>query len=110
MGRGSKNSADPPNGPVGISLMSAEIQRRSVAEFEEDFKALWFQRLNHVLPIPALAGGAFVVIGALGAMGVPPEIAAGALRLSLGRGTEEADVIAASDALISGWRALSTLN
>ncbi|MCA9661213.1 MAG: cysteine desulfurase [Myxococcales bacterium] len=49
-------------------------------------------------------------IGALGAMGVPPEIAAGALRLSLGRGTEEADVIAASDALISGWRALSTLN
>ncbi|MCB9650659.1 MAG: response regulator [Deltaproteobacteria bacterium] len=44
--------------------MSAEIQRRSVAEFEEDFKALWFERLNHVLPIPALAGGAFVVSSA----------------------------------------------
>ncbi|MEZ4385038.1 MAG: cysteine desulfurase family protein [Nannocystaceae bacterium] len=51
-----------------------------------------------------------LAMGVLGAMGVPATIAAGALRLSLGRGTEEADVVAASDALIAGWRALTTLN
>lgn len=51
-----------------------------------------------------------VAVGVLGAMGLPPELAAGALRLSLGRGTDRDAIIRASDALVRGWRALTELN
>jgi len=51
-----------------------------------------------------------LAVGVLGAMGLPPELAAGALRLSLGRGTDRDAIVQASDALIRGWRALTELN
>jgi len=40
------------------------------------------------------------------AMGVPPEAAAGSVRLTLGRGTTKIDVERAADALIGAWRRL----
>ncbi len=51
-----------------------------------------------------------LAVGVLGAMGLPPHLAAGALRLSLGRGTDREAIVRASDALVQGWRSLSELN
>ena len=42
--------------------------------------------------------------GVLGAMGLPPQRAAGAVRLSVGHGTREDDIDAATTALIAAWR------
>jgi cysteine desulfurase len=41
------------------------------------------------------------------AMGVPPEEALGSVRLTLGRGTTEDDVVRASEALVRAWRHLT---
>ena len=41
------------------------------------------------------------------AMGVPPDEALGSVRLTLGRGTTEEDVVRAAEALASSWRRLS---
>jgi len=38
------------------------------------------------------------------AMGVPPEQAVGSVRLTLGRGTSEDDVLRAAEALVRSWR------
>lgn len=46
------------------------------------------------------------VSGVLGAMGVSPEPALGAVRLSLGEPTTDAEIRQAADALIAAWRAL----
>ena len=40
------------------------------------------------------------------AMGVPPTVALGSVRLTLGRGTTDADVERAADALVRSWRRL----
>jgi len=53
----------------------------------------------------ACHSGQVAAVGVLGVMSLPPELAAGALRLSLGRGSERAELIAASDALADAWRA-----
>ena len=42
------------------------------------------------------------------AMGVPPEDALGSVRLTLGRGTTQEDVVRAAEALTSSWSRLST--
>jgi len=41
------------------------------------------------------------------AMGVSPEVARGSVRLTLGRGTTQADIDRAADALIAAWRAVA---
>jgi len=46
------------------------------------------------------------VSGVLGAMGVSPERARGAVRLSLGAPTTDDDISQAADALVAAWRAL----
>jgi len=46
--------------------------------------------------------------GVLGAMGVAAEQAAGAVRLSPGRATTEADIDRAARALIAAWRQATT--
>lgn len=45
--------------------------------------------------------------GVLAAMGLTPEAAAGAMRLSLGRFTTEAEIDSAAGALIGAWRSLT---
>jgi cysteine desulfurase len=46
--------------------------------------------------------------GVLGAMGIPPERALGAVRLSVGEPTTDAEVQAAAEALIAAWRSLAS--
>jgi cysteine desulfurase len=48
--------------------------------------------------------GAYAVSGVLGAMGVTPERARGAVRLSIGEPTGDDDIEAAAQALIGAWR------
>jgi cysteine desulfurase len=48
------------------------------------------------------------VSGVLGAMGVGADRARGAVRLSLGEPTTDAEIITAADALIAAWRLLAT--
>lgn len=48
--------------------------------------------------------GDAAVSGVLGAMGVPAERAQASVRLSLGRGTSEAEIARAAEALIMAWR------
>ena len=57
----------------------------------------------------ACHSGQVDAVGVLGAMSLPPEFAAGALRLSLGRGSERSEIITASDALAEAWRALTAV-
>jgi len=54
----------------------------------------------------ACHAGAHEPSGVLLAMGVPPEVALGAVRLSLGRDTAEAEIDLAAEALASAWRRL----
>ncbi|MEM6289960.1 MAG: cysteine desulfurase family protein [Myxococcota bacterium] len=46
--------------------------------------------------------------GMLGAMGVPADLAQGAVRLSVGRRTSTADVERAASSLVAAWRALTS--
>ncbi len=55
----------------------------------------------------ACHAGAHVVSGVLAAMGLTQEAAAGAVRLSLGRFTTEAEIDRAADALIRAWKSLA---
>lgn len=54
----------------------------------------------------ACHAGNHAVSGVLAAMGLSPERAAGAVRLSLGRFTTEAEIGLAADALIAAWKSL----
>lgn len=56
----------------------------------------------------ACHAGNHVVSGVLAAMGLTPEVAAGAVRLSVGRFTTEAEIDAAADALIEAWASQTT--
>lgn len=49
------------------------------------------------------------VSGVLGAMGIPPGRAAGAVRLSIGEPTTDADIATAANALVATWRTLIAL-
>jgi cysteine desulfurase len=51
----------------------------------------------------ACHAGAEMPSAVLGAMGVPADVALGAVRLTLGRGTQEDDVERAAAALLAGW-------
>jgi len=55
----------------------------------------------------ACHAGGHATSGVLAAMGLGAEIAAGAVRLSLGRFTTEAEIGAAASALINAWRKLA---
>jgi cysteine desulfurase len=55
----------------------------------------------------ACHAGDHAVSGVLAAMGLTPEVAAGAVRLSLGRFTTEAEIDRAAEALIGAWKALT---
>jgi cysteine desulfurase len=55
----------------------------------------------------ACHAGNHAVSGALAAMGLAPEAAAGAVRLSLGRFTTAAEIDTAADALIGAWISLT---
>ena len=55
----------------------------------------------------ACHAGEHAASGVLAAMGLTAEAAAGAVRLSLGRFTTEAEVDRAADALISAWKSLT---
>ena len=68
--------------------------------------------LARTLEIAASVGSACheeadAVSGVLGAMGVSAERARGAVRLSLGAPTTDAEITAAADALIDAWRSLA---
>jgi cysteine desulfurase len=54
----------------------------------------------------ACHGEAEAVSGVLGAMGISPERARGAVRLSLGAPTTDHDISEAADALVTAWHAL----
>lgn len=56
----------------------------------------------------ACHAGEAAVSGVLGAMGVTPEQANGAVRLSLGRATTETDIARATQALIAAWQYCAT--
>jgi cysteine desulfurase len=67
--------------------------------------------LAHTPAIAASVGSACheegdTVSGVLGAMGIPAGRAAGAVRLSIGEPTSDADIATAADALIATWRTL----
>lgn len=55
----------------------------------------------------ACHAGSHAVSGVLGAMGLTPEAAMGAVRLSLGRFTTESEIDAAAEALIGAWKTLA---
>ncbi len=52
--------------------------------------------------------GSHAASGVLGAMGLSAERAAGAVRLSVGRFTSEAEIATAADALIGAWRQIAS--
>lgn len=54
----------------------------------------------------ACHGSGAAVSGVLGAMGVAPDRALGAVRLSLGEPTTDGDVVRGADALAATWHAL----
>jgi cysteine desulfurase len=55
----------------------------------------------------ACHAGEHAVSGVLGAMGCSPERAAGAVRLSVGRFTQDEEVEQAAEALIAAWQRLT---